>query len=108
VALAPEDAAHARFSQVFERCFDRLYTYVTRHTDDRPSLERIVSEVLLANLDLFLDRRDEAHEICRLKRSADRLITATKIQREPKVTAGGLKVGDRIEAKRRPKTSASG
>jgi hypothetical protein len=88
VALALEDAAHARFSRVFERCFDRLHTYVSRHIGDRRSVERIVSEVLLANLDLFLDRCDEAQEICRLKRSADRLITSTKIQREPRVTAG--------------------
>lgn len=88
MALALEDAAHARFSKVFERCFDRLYTYVSRHTDDRHSLERIVSEVLLANLDLFVDWRDEAQEICRLKRSADRLLASTKAQREPKEAAG--------------------
>lgn len=87
VALALEDAAHARFSKAFERCFDRLHTYVSRHTDDRQSLERIVSEVLLANLDLFLDRHDEAQEICRLKRSADRLLTSTRIRREPRVSA---------------------
>ena len=86
MALALEDAAHARFSKVFERCFDRLHTYVSRHTEDRQSLERIVSEALLANLDLFVDRRDEVQEICRLKRSADRLLTSTRIQREPKVS----------------------
>jgi hypothetical protein len=87
VALALGDAAHARFSRVFERCFDRLHTYVSRHTDDRHSLERIVSEVLVANLDLFLDRRDEAQEICRLKASADRWIESLGIQSEPRVTA---------------------
>ena len=72
---------------VFERCFGRLHTYVGRHTDDRPSLERIVSEVLAANLDLFIGRSDEVQEIRRLKRSADRLIAFESATQHRKVSA---------------------
>jgi hypothetical protein len=64
----------ATFSDAFERCFRRVYAYVSRRTDDRGSVERIVSEVLAANHDLLIERRDEAQEVRRLKTSADRLI----------------------------------
>lgn len=64
----------ATFSEAFERCFGRVYAYVSQRLDDRQGLERIVSEVLAANLDLLIERRGEAQEACRLKASADRLI----------------------------------
>ena len=92
VALGLEELDPAAFSNAFERCFARVHAYVARRTDDRESLERIVSAVLVANLELLIGRCDEAQEIRRLMRSADRLIALEevrpKIRRAPqKVTA---------------------
>jgi len=62
------------FSAAFDRCFERVHAYVSRRVDDGPSCERVVSEVLEANLDLLVDRADEGREASRLKASSDRLI----------------------------------
>jgi hypothetical protein len=62
------------FSADFDRCFGRVYAYVSRRVKDRESCERIVSEVLEANLDLIVDRGDERQELSQLKASSDRLI----------------------------------
>jgi len=62
------------FSARFDRCFGRVYAYVSRRVKDRESCERIVSEVLEANLDLIVDRGDERQELSQLKASSDRLI----------------------------------
>jgi hypothetical protein len=62
------------FSASFDRCFDRVYAYVVRRVSDRASCQRIVAEVLAANLDLLAERRDEKHELSRLKAASDRLI----------------------------------
>lgn len=64
----------ADFSSGFDRCFDRVYAYVSRRVSDRKSCERIVSEVLAANLDLLMDRGDERQELSKLKAALDRLI----------------------------------
>jgi hypothetical protein len=74
VALALGEIDPAAFSNAFERCFARVHAYVARRTDNRESLERIVSAVLVENWELLIGRSDEAQEICRLRRSADRLI----------------------------------
>ena len=58
----------------FSSGFDRVYAYVSRRVSDRKSCERIVSEVLAANLDLLMDRGDERQELSKLKAALDRLI----------------------------------
>lgn len=62
------------FSAAFDRCFARVHAYVSRRVDDAPSCERVVSEVLEANLDLLVDRAGEGREASRLKAASDRLI----------------------------------
>jgi len=62
------------FSSSFDRCFGRVYAYVSRRVNDRKSCERIVSEVLAANLDLLMKRGDESQELSQLKAASDRLI----------------------------------
>jgi hypothetical protein len=58
----------------YERWFDPLHAYVSRHVTGRQVQVRIVREVLSENLDLLVGRRDEASEIRRLKATANRLI----------------------------------
>jgi len=58
----------------YQRWFDPLHAYVSRHIPSRQVRERIVREVLSENLDLLVGRREEALEICRLKATANRLI----------------------------------
>ena len=62
------------FSVAFERCFDRVYAYVSRRVADTATCERIVGAVLAANLDLLVGPRDDRHELRRLKASSDRRI----------------------------------
>jgi len=84
---APEPRLHAgpvsrqEFSAGFERCFGRVYAYVSRRVNDRETCERIVSQVMTASLDLLVGRVDESvgrvderRELSRLKVSSDRLI----------------------------------
>ena len=80
MALALGELDPAAFSDAFERCFARVHAYVARHTDNRESLERIVSAVLVANLDLLIGQCDEAQEIRRLRSSADRLIASEEVR----------------------------
>lgn len=63
-----------RFSTGFERCFERVYAYVSRRVSDRKSCERIVGEVLAENLDVLVEVGDEKWEFSRLKASLDRWI----------------------------------
>jgi len=90
VALALEEIDPAAFSNAFERCFARVHAHVARHTDNRESLERIVSAVLVENLELLMGRCDEAQEIRRLRRSADRLIALEEVR--PKIRRAPQKV----------------
>ena len=62
------------FCTRFDRCFDRVYAYVSLRAYDRQSCERIVSEVLAENLDVLVDPGDARRELCLLKASSDRLI----------------------------------
>jgi len=62
------------FSERFDRCFRRVSFYVSRRVSDRETLERIVTEVLAENLDLFIAQCDQLEELKRLKASADRLL----------------------------------
>ncbi|MCL4683408.1 hypothetical protein KJ059_01510 [Myxococcota bacterium] len=62
------------FSAHFDRCFGRAYAYASRRVKDQASCERIVSELLEANLDLLVDRDDEEQDLRPLKTALDRLI----------------------------------
>lgn len=72
VGVAP--VTREEFCAAFDRCFARVHAYVSRRVHDGPSCERVVGEVLEANLDLLVDRADEGREVTRLKASSDRLI----------------------------------
>ena len=63
-----------RLPEGYERWFDPLYTYVSRHVAGRQLRERIVREVLSENLDLLVGRRDTGLAVRRLEATADRLI----------------------------------
>jgi len=76
------------FSAGFDRCFGRVYAYVSRRVNDRKSCERIVSEILAANLDLLVDRGDERQELSQLKASSDRLIGLESARRLSTGTPG--------------------
>lgn len=80
---SPRPGAWEEFCAGFDRCFGRVYAYVSRSTTDRESRERIVSAVLEANLDLLIERGDELHEIGRLKADSDRLVGAERAKRIP-------------------------
>ena len=58
----------------YQRWFDPLHAYVSRHIPSRQVRERIVREVLSENLDLLVGRRDKDLEVRRLEAAADRLI----------------------------------
>lgn len=62
------------FSAAFDRWFARVYAYVSRRVRDATTCERIVSEVLAANLDLLRAGGDERKDIATLKESSDRLL----------------------------------
>jgi hypothetical protein len=78
VASASED--WKRFSDGFDRCFGRVYAYVSRRATDPRSREHIVSEVLASNLDLIVDRIDELQEVRRLKAASDQLIRSQSVR----------------------------
>jgi hypothetical protein len=69
-----ESATREAFSAGFDRCFGRVYSYVSRRVGDQKVCERIVREVLAGNLDLLQNRSDERQELSQLRRSSDRWI----------------------------------
>jgi hypothetical protein len=78
-------------TECFDRCFWRVSLYVSRHVNDRESIERIVTEVLAGNLDLFIAQCSELEELKRLKASADRLLAlgaSTSLDAETPSSAG--------------------
>ena len=88
------------FSERFDRCFRRVSFYVSRRASDRESLERIVTEVLAENLDLFIAQCDEREELTRLKASADRLLALEA------ATSSGAGTNLRCHKKKRPISKA--
>jgi len=62
------------FSERFDRCFQRASSYVKQRVSDRETLARIVTAVLIENLELFLTPCGEREEMKRLTASADRLL----------------------------------
>lgn len=70
----------------FDRCFSRVYVYVSRRVSDRETCERIVSEVLTASVDLLVERTDEKRELSWIKALSDRWIAleaASRASTEP-------------------------
>jgi len=41
------------FLEAFERCFHRVYVYVSRRVKERESVERIVSQILTDNVEIL-------------------------------------------------------
>jgi len=64
----------ALFCADFERCFHRVYAYVSKRVSDRELCERIVRKVLTGNVDLLAKRGSERHELSQLKAASDELI----------------------------------
>jgi hypothetical protein len=64
------------FTAGFDRCFGPVYVYVSRRVSDRPTCERIVRQLLAANLGLLVGRGDESQSSSQLEAAADRLIEA--------------------------------
>ena len=62
------------FSDNFDRCFDHLHRYVSRHTSTREELERVVSAALFENVALLVYPHPRTEEIKRLESSAERLL----------------------------------
>lgn len=62
------------FSACFDRYFRPVYAYVSRRVSDKGTCERIVREVLTANVELFVERTDERRRLCTIKAYSDRLI----------------------------------
>ena len=69
-----------QFSTSFDRCFGRVYAYVSRHVHDRESCQRIVREVLTTNLALLVDHANERQELSQLKAASDRLIALESVR----------------------------
>lgn len=68
----------AVFLRTFDRCFDRVYAYVNRRIDDRAVCERVVHEVLEANLQMLVDESDDVRSVRVLKTSSDERIAAAR------------------------------
>jgi hypothetical protein len=62
------------FSERFDRCLRRVSFYVSRRVSDRQSLGRIVTRVIVENLDFFAAECDQPNELRRLRASADRIL----------------------------------
>jgi hypothetical protein len=77
------------FSERFDRCFRRTSFYVSRRVSDRETLERIVTRVLVENLELFNAQCDPLEEVGRLKASADRLLALEAATSPGAVTPSG-------------------
>lgn len=72
--LRSEPITRQEFRVRFDRCFSRVYAYVSRRVSDRETCERIVSEVLTASVDLLVQRTDEKQELSWIKALSDRWI----------------------------------
>lgn len=62
------------FGVRFDCYFPRVYAYVSRRVSNKGTCERIVSEVLTANVDLFVEGTDERRKLRSLMAFSDRLI----------------------------------
>jgi hypothetical protein len=79
--VRPAPVTREGFFADFDRCFDRVYAYVSLRVNERESCERIVSAVLAANLDLLVSRGDEREELRQLEACSDRLIGSAPARR---------------------------
>lgn len=62
------------FSARFDHFFGRVHAYVSPRVRDQEICERIVREVLIAHIDLLVERTDERRQLCSIKVFSDRLI----------------------------------
>ena len=62
------------FSAVYDRCFDRVYSYVARRVGDRETRERPTVEILTTHLYVLVDGGDDRSMAIRLKVASDRRI----------------------------------
>jgi hypothetical protein len=69
---APLDAPSEEFSRRYERCFRRVFHYVSRRVSDWRSVDEIVASVLAENLELLAVEHGETQELTALKLSSDR------------------------------------
>jgi hypothetical protein len=82
----------------FDRCLGRLAFYVGKRVDDRGRVERIVTEVLEANLRLLVAEHDELEELRRLRAAADRRIATSgearpgALRSRPPATPGAARI----------------
>jgi hypothetical protein len=81
------------FSIVFDRCFDRVYSYAARRIEDRAICERVAEDVLTSNLHLLVDRVDDGRIARALKVSSDMRIDEQRVSklstRVGEIVAGG-------------------
>jgi len=80
--LATTPMARREFHARFDHCFRHVYAYVSRRVSDREACERIVSEVLTANLDLLVERTDDWRDLRSIKAFSDRLIELEVAKKE--------------------------
>ena len=67
-------ASKTDFLDMFNRHFDRVYSYVNRRVQHEPVCERVVREVLVTHLHLLVYGEDEKQVAYELKVASDRLI----------------------------------
>jgi hypothetical protein len=92
------------FSAGFDRCFARVWAYVSRRVHDRESCERIVREVLTGNLDLLVHPVGERQELSQLKAASDRLIAPANHQ-HPRYGEDLSKAASRTSGGIQPRTA---
>lgn len=84
-SVAPS-AEREAFSRTFDRCFDRVYAYVARRVDDRAICERVVRDVLEANLRILIGAADDRGSAHALKRSCNERIEAARAAKASKAS----------------------
>lgn len=67
-------ASKTDFLDMFNRHFDRVYSYVNRRVQHEPVCERVVREVLVTHLHLLVYDGNEGQVARELKAASDRLI----------------------------------
>lgn len=75
-AVRQAPRARRDFDDRFERCFDRVWAYVSQRTGSRARCERIVDQVLESTLELLVSpgARDESQQMRLLRAASDRLL----------------------------------
>jgi hypothetical protein len=72
--LVQRTITRVEFFAAFDRCFARLYAYVSRHVNDRQRCEQIVREVLRTNLGLLVHAAADTKALSQLEAASQQLI----------------------------------